>query len=245
MNIESNVINFLKYFEDTLQDVEKIAVGDTDLFKKIIYLSIIDTLGQCVCSLRVGERFTYFIKSFSNWPEYSKISLPHLVWFLELVPLTDFNDMRAFVYSKISLWNKDGIVDIGCDPEFSELEALWPNNIVLHEPFNKIKLEYFQHVNLLYRLRNHIVHQFRTPGYGMKALEGNTPMYHQMSHYKNGHYKSPLITWELVYPAGFLKNIIENGIKNLRTYLIKNEINPYDRFKFGTYWLEELNLPNN
>jgi hypothetical protein len=48
-------------------------------------------------------------------------------------------------------------------------------------------------------------------------------------------------TWQLVYPIGFLLNLIECGIKNLKKYFEDNHLNPYDCYKFGDYWIDELN----
>jgi len=35
--------------------------------------------------------------------------------------------------------------------------------------------------------------------------------------------------------------LIDNGIKNLKQYCIDNFLNPYDYYKFGSYWIDELN----
>lgn len=46
---------------------------------------------------------------------------------------------------------------------------------------------------------------------------------------------------ELVYPVNFFRKIAATCIDNLDTYLKDSQLDPYDYYMFGTYWISELN----
>jgi hypothetical protein len=48
-------------------------------------------------------------------------------------------------------------------------------------------------------------------------------------------------TIELIYPWRFLHRLCGTALEQLGPYYDQNEINPYDSFDFGTYWIRELN----
>jgi hypothetical protein len=88
-------------------------------------------------------------------------------------------------------------------------------------------VEQARYVELLYTYRNHLVHEFRKPGYGIELSDDpTTPYYHGME-------GSP---WELVFPGQFLHNLCGNCIDGLAVHLRTSGLNPYDAYKFGTLW---------
>ena len=74
----------------------------------------------------------------------------------------------------------------------------------------------------------------------MELTEDNEPFYHDMESYGNLE-DLPSVTIELVYPTTFLHNLCLSILANLEKYLTRNDINPFESYKFGTYWIEELN----
>jgi hypothetical protein len=48
--------------------------------------------------------------------------------------------------------------------------------------------------------------------------------------------------WKLVYPLRFFYKLCETGLTKLKEYLNDNQLNPYEYFVFGKYWIEDLNI---
>ena len=70
----------------------------SNLFKKILYVGILDALSKTVSypNQKNRERFVSLIRNFSNWKYAEKISLPHLVRLLQKVHSPEFSDLRAY-----------------------------------------------------------------------------------------------------------------------------------------------------
>ena len=127
------------------------------------------------------------------------------------------------------------------DPTYDEVVKLWPKDNDHKEPIEKISLQSLTHVALFWKLRNSIVHELQLPGYGIEALVTAKPGYHSMTDYTKGKNNNPIETWELVYPIPFVLKLIDSGIKNLKIYCQENKLNPYNYYKFGSYWIDEFN----
>lgn len=229
---------FIESFKDSIVKLN----SDNYLphLKRLACVGLLDTLAKCVANPRFSnyKRFTSFIKHFCEWDDNSKISLPHLVRFLKLVPSPEFEPLRKFAISKIEKWRHGETQYLDSDPSYKEVFALWPKDKEHKEPIEKISLQSLTHLTLLWKLRNSIVHELQLPGYGIDALVTTKPGYHSMTDHRGS---NPIETWELVYPVPFVINLIENGIKNLKIYCQENKLNPNDSYKFGSYWIEELN----
>jgi hypothetical protein len=104
--LHESIERFLDYFDKQLSIVKEVdfkeEVSDC-LFKKILYVGFIDALSKTVASPKKGnrERIVSFILNFTDWNNAEKISLPHLVRYLEKVPDPEFSDLREYVYSLI------------------------------------------------------------------------------------------------------------------------------------------------
>lgn len=237
-DLQIQINKFISYFTHKYEIIKNSKFEESDeLFKKILYVGIIDALAKTVFP-RPGnrERFVEFIKTFSDWGNGERISLPHLKRLLDFTPEPKYAEIRKFVVSKYSQWIPGHVIELENDPEYKEIIKYWPKGYVNSEIIEGIKLESIQHVHLFYSYRNSLVHEVRNLGYGIEenSLE-KEPSYHHMDTL-NGEK-----TWELVYPLGFFENICESCIDRLEKYLILNNINPYNSFKFGSYWREELN----
>ncbi len=54
-------------------------------------------------------------------------------------------------------------------------------------------------------------------------------------------FDDPLESVELVYPTLFFKSLATTIIEGVGEYFRNNRLNPYEYYKFGSYWLDELN----
>jgi hypothetical protein len=87
-----------------------------------------------------------------------------------------------------------------------------------------------------------LVHELRPLGYEFNLFEEKSPHYTPMSKMyrdsESGELRMGTHTWQLTYPEEFYYYLVDNAILNLKDYLITEQINPYDRFRFGSEWLD-------
>ena len=126
--------------------------------------------------------------------------------------------MAQFVKTKLENYrrfvNSVNISEI--DEEISALK-----NLSINEKEEEL-IEYCQHYSILYRYRNYLVHEARSPGGTMQsmAIDQYTACYHQYVNDERLH---------LLYPVGLMKRIVTNSVELLREYLKKKQIDPYER----------------
>lgn len=245
--IQEEIGLYFTYIESMKESINNLSSSNEEFTPHLKYLScvgLIDTLAKCTNNPNQKnnyKRFTNFIKVFCDWSDCSKISLPHLVRLLQLIPSPDFEKARKFANEKLAKWQHGKMHYLNSDPSYKELYDLWPKDKEHKEPIEKISLESITHLSLFWRFRNSIVHELQIPGYGMHGLVTKVPGYHSMTNQTGINKDNPIETWELVYPVPFIMELITNGIINLKQYFINNSLNPYDYYKFGSYWIEELN----
>jgi len=236
--VQKQIERFISYFQNKYEIIKETEFEANDeLFKKVLYIGIIDAISKTVFPRKGNRiRFVLFIEIFSGWKNCDRISLPHLVRLLEFTPEPEYSKLREFAFSAYEQWLSGDIIGLETDPKYKEIIKYWPKGKDNTEPIEGVKLESLKHANLLYTYRNSLIHELRNLGYGQEELSlGKEPSYHSMT------MEDGKDTWQLVYPLGFFENICETCVKNLKKYLIKNNINPYNSFKFGSYWKEELN----
>lgn len=189
------------------------------------------------------NRFIYFLERFCRWPDGERISLPHLVELLGKNPDPAFEKLRKWTLTRFKALPVHGgpPMPISHDPLFKEVNNEGPVSKEHRTPLEGIDLVSLKHFHLLYVYRNVLVHELRTPGYGMGFGEDDQePFYHGMSTVgSDGERTSSTV--ELVYPWKFLHHLCETSLGQLKEYFASNNLNPYDSFVFGTYWIRELN----
>jgi len=234
---EENINKFINYFENKVKSIHELKFHSSNIeFPKILYLAIIDTLSRVTMLANQGnrERFAKFILDFSDWPHLDKISLPHLLRFLEKYQILEFKALHEFSLYEIKKWSIISQIPLSYDFDYKQISNFLPNS--LPESFKKFSIEKFKHYNLFYNYRNFLFHEFREAGYGIEYPGDEESYYHFMEDQKNNEY-----SWELVYPLTFIKNICEKSIEHLRHYLILNDLNSYDQYNFGSNFITDLN----
>jgi hypothetical protein len=173
------------------------------------------------------QRFLKLIDDCSTWIDRNRVSLPLLSLNLSS---TVANKLEEKVLASLASWNYGRIYDLSVDPWEPELEPLAGNES------ERKAIQNSRHADLLYIYRNHLIHEFREPGSGMEMDQRDTvPYYHGMTHldHASGIVKE---SWELVYPLGFFKALVESCLQNLKAHLEQNALNPYSFYEFGTLW---------
>ena len=235
--LKENIERFLKVFKEQLDVIHNTDFKKSNsLFRKVLYNGLIDALSKTTAHPRKSnrERIVAFVRKFGDWSSCDKISLPHLVKLLGKTPDPEFSRLREYAFALIDKWIEGEIVSLDRDPDYRDVRELWPREIP--KPLEDIKLDFLQHANLFYEYRNTLVHELREPGYGMEFKSATEPFYHSMTDFD-----SSKKTWELVYPLGFYNRICETALEVLKEYYLKQRIDPYSCYSFGTYWIEELN----
>lgn len=235
--LEESVERFLGFFRSRVEEIKNLKCPQsTGLFRKILYSNLLDALSRTTAHPKKGnrERIVEFIRTFCNWSNCERVSLPHLIRLLEKVPDPTFSDLRGYAFSLFDQWSEGEIIRLDRDPDFQSVKKHWPKDIP--KPLEDIQIEFLQHVNLFYRYRNTMVHELRTPGYGMELPGDPSPFYHSMTDTD-----TQQNTWELAYPLQFYEKLCEDAIDKLKDYYLKDRIDPYSCYLFGTYWIEELN----
>ncbi len=233
---DDSIEQFCSYFKEQLQGVSSLSIDapvtqptniNIPMYQKILLVSIIDTLGRARFPdvHQNKERFILLIKECSDWQDSRRISLPQLSLSLQSIESTD-GRLADDVRKRLGSWESGRIHRISeVDPLIDEIIGL-ANSESEHKFITDA-----EHASLLYTYRNHLVHEFRQPGYGMEISDDDTsPYYHGMFDSKNDH------SWELVYPRSFFLNIVRSVLSSLKRHLIENKLDPYSFYKFGTIW---------
>lgn len=241
-NVQGDIDRFVEYFQSRLSEVKALTAEHAELYRRVLYVGIIDTLAGAAMPKRPSqhERFVYFLKRFCCWSDGERVSLPHLVQLLRKNPDPAFEKLRTWAlpkYKEMPAFSGE-LTPISSDPLCDEVRKMWPGGKEHRTPLEGIDLESLQHFHLLYAYRNSLVHELRMPGYGMEFGDRDEPYYHRMSTADGDDFAA---TAELVYPQNFMHKLCSAGLASVQQYFSANELNPYDSYVFGSYWLRELN----
>lgn len=240
--LPSHIERFISSFRGDVNQIEEITCKSGAVFKKTIYVSLLDALSRSVHSSNLGNRarFVSLIRSFGDWEHAEKISLPHLVRLLKLVPDPAYEELRIYADTKIESWKGNwGEIGLSQDLNTDEVSKHWLKG--KDQILGKVPVEHLRHCHLLWAYRNALIHELRAPGYGMEGYgDYEEPFYHELSTIGTEH-EPAKETIELVYPVPFFKKLCISVLSKLEDYLSRNRLDPYDNYKFGTYWIDELN----
>ncbi len=211
---------YVKFFKNRTKEIGEIDA--LPLFRKILYLVEIDTLSRAAFPEENGhkDRVIKFLDQCSNWCDKDRVSAIHLKQSLEdnekqSGPLLDL------VNERINSWPHEERIKPGRDLTLQEVreQAKPAEQKLVHET---------RYMELFYRYRNSLIHEFREPpewGHDL-ASDSVTPFYCGMD-FVNGNDK-----WKLVFPVKFLEHMCENCVRGIEEYLVRNNQNPYDSYDF-------------
>lgn len=242
-DLNSAVYTYITHFKTTVSRLETYELNPSDrVLKKNILVSVLDAISRTTSNYGDGnkERFTGIIAQFADWSDHSRISAPHIGYFLNHLRSPAFTPARAFIAQIIQQNSNGQFVLLSKDPELDEIRKLWPVPIE-QKLVGQLSLSSFSHLNLLYQHRNSLVHELREPGRGMEFHENHEePFYHGLTTVgASGRVETE--TLELVYPLKFYFKLTNNVLTNVENYLLSNNIDPYNSYRFGSSWIAELN----
>jgi hypothetical protein len=220
-DLESTIATYIEHFKAKVSGLEgyELHVEDRLLLKKNILVSVIDAISRVTSNSADGnrERFTGVVAHFGDWPDHTRVSAPHLSYFLRNLRASAFAEARRAIAETIEANSHGGFVLLSAGPELDAILKLWP---VPPEQklIGQLSLTSFTHLNLLYHHRNSLVHELREPGYGMEFHEDHEkPFYHGMTTVGADDVPGER-TLELVYPLKFYFQLTDKVMSNVEAY---------------------------
>jgi hypothetical protein len=224
---------FCAYFLREADEIERLAAPHTDgnrepsaasgpLYRKVLYITMLDTLAgirfdkKRYPDLFKGNRarFTRFVKDHCHWTDAELVSLPFLLDKLKEQNLEN-RPLGQYVSNKVAQFSTDdgGLLDVSAIDEHTSV-------LLRHAASEKEESSIweYQHIALLYRYRNRLVHESREPGNAMDLFDRSAPYYH-------GYLGDP--RWHLAYPLSMFKELLCDGLSSFQSYLVENSLNPY------------------
>ncbi|MBL8385372.1 MAG: hypothetical protein JNM90_19980 [Burkholderiales bacterium] len=244
MSIAESIAGFCAYFERQVENIGRVVIasdasGNADFgagsefrYRKALYVTAIDTLAGLrfhksaypQLSRQNRERFTRFVRQHASWPEGDLVSLPFLKEELESMKLLA-RPLGRHVVASVAQFSSDngGALPVAkIDEPISKLQSL------VSMEREEDALREYQHLALLYRYRNSLVHESREPGNAMEVFStSGEPYYH-------GYLRDP--QWYLAYPPALFEGLLKRSIGSFREYLISNAIDPYSLVEDKARW---------
>lgn len=229
-----DIDGFIEYFREQNREIATLEANP--IFRKILYLIEIDSLSRAAFPGLNGnrKRIVKFIDDCSNWPDKDRVSAVQLKVYLKEEGIQS-SQLCNFVNEHINSW------DSGSPPTYKVFPT---QDLTLQETEKRMTKQESRYVSkasykeLLYTYRNYLLHEFREPGNVRDPaidLGSNchTPYYRDT---ENSDPSSRGNSWELQFPVQFLCKLCADSINGLKEYLLKNGLNPYDSYKFGSNW---------
>lgn len=190
---------------------------------------VIDTLSKAVGGTGSNsDRVQNFVKKYGNWSDCERVSLPHISRLIELIPNAFTSALKSIVDEKMRSWSINAVWTIEKDPMISEFQNFWPAN--LPKEYKYFKIERFQHISLLYRFRNDLIHELKDHGQGHIDLK--KPYYHKVGF--NGYFR-------LYYSPVFIRNLALNCLNSSKKYFDEKRSDQHEFFSYGDFMYPELN----
>lgn len=221
------------FFTQVAQAQNEAEALQRPFFARVILISLLDALSRCAHpSLRGNrQRFVALIDDYAQWATSSAYSLRQLSLRLgEITNPSEYPGLRALapeVQSRMQSWPSAGTIVFSkdVDPTASDLAPL------LTHQLGKF-IEPIRYPNLLWRLRNFVIHELRNPGAGVDFELGEpSPYYHSLTH-ADGITQ----TWELYFPNELLSSLLSRCASNLSARLRRDDIDPWMAFPYDPKW---------
>lgn len=229
MTNQERTEQYVSYFREQLFSIDRL---QTRLHKKILLVIILDSLSRArYPSIQgVKERFVKMVTEEARWEHADRVSLYRVLLSLKA---QEGNALRERAITSLRTWQEWTMPGLEVDPILTNIARFASN-----EEEKKLLRE-STHSNLLYVYRNHLIHEFREPGHGKEMDQGEeSPYYHSLTNLTAG--RTNKQTWELVYPLGFFTRVVFSSLESLHEYLLKNDLDPYSFFEFGTIWKHKV-----
>jgi hypothetical protein len=240
MSASASVEQLCSYFEREIASIIRLrhqdeygseGNGNVRRYRKSLLISLIDTLAgirfhrttypQLAKSNR--ERFLRFVKEHAAWNMQHLVSMPFLNDALARGGIRD-SALAGHVRKAVAGFSTDSPLSVRATLIDKSLDVL--DKLATSEA-EKQALVGCSHPSLLYKYRNYVVHESRTPGYAMEVTD------EPEAHY-NGYINNP--SWHLAYPTAMFVDIATSSVASVRNYMHTNNVDPYLAVDDTTRW---------
>ncbi len=253
--VAEQVRRFERHYAGHIECVATDLPSDDDaLYSRIILTTLLDTLSSYAFEdKQVGARFVAFVSQFSGWEHAEHVSLFHLSRALEVHQQPEFSNLKLWAESELeaalpaepepSLIAHTSVREkrLAVDPTLETVLTEWPKNQGTPLNLGGFQAKHFTHAQLLYQYRNHLVHEFRVPGYGWEVDRTVEPFYQKQVTKLAADLKPLAERWELVYPLKFLLELCRTSLARLSKALLEEGRRPFSGRLEGSYWIRSLN----
>jgi len=234
MKLKEDLDLFFNHFENFRTSIINTNYSySPEISQSVLLCSIIDTISNVAyhnSNLSNNQKFTYFVDDFSGWENVDRISLVQLFYYLKDENDKKYEPIKTYVASKVANLKMGSVYKAEIDEYLHDLKYLK----VIEDEIRK-----FTYSRLLYKYRNFVVHELRTPGKGFNFIDSDEIHYHGLGHFGEN---INIRTWELVFPVNYLARLVKSTILNLKKYCESNSINPYKNIKTETLWIKKTEV---
>jgi hypothetical protein len=237
-----NRLTYFDYLRSQLDATDALDQFSYRVHRKLAYLTTIDALAAATFPLALNhERFTQLVNNFGVWESAERVSAPYLLRALRRNPDPAYSKVRRFLQDAVSDWVPLDMITISRDPEANHVGTHWPpGGKKFESAFHDLPWTRFKHLELLYKYRNSLVHEFRTPGHDFQ-LEGDKEPF-----YISGHdLKEPTAfheanEWHLVYPDAFLKTLSRTCLQRVEEHFSNDRLDAFRVLGSTEFWFASL-----
>ncbi|EMP4398165.1 hypothetical protein WD345_002574 [Vibrio parahaemolyticus] len=235
--VQDRIVEVRDFLQTRLTNIHDIQAHPDNLpvMQAMLYSSFIDALGATRYGSKVDtrERFTRVIIEYGNWLEAQYVCPMHLQRFLEISPGLPVLKQHIDVF--VDKWRADlgGIIFLDKAPTIDEIAEFWPDNG--SGKHHKKTLDHFTHVNLLYGMRNGLLHQqYAAKGLPLFPKEQNNVHYVFWNRNDEGE------RLELIHPPKFLASLCNTLLDNVMNDFEAKNKKPWDIGHFPNYLIDGL-----
>ena len=239
-DVPNRINRYSSYFNKQINAIDAMKSSkDRDssiMYRKSLYVCLLSALACGRYGKQQGkdrQHFLQLISDYSDWAERDRVSTVQLHY-----TLTKNKTLRAETPKSIMVLAGEKVREMQSGnvypvPAVDDEIDFYSNLISSTSPKVKNLIFGSRMQALLYDYRCHLVHEFRSPGYGIEMTgDGERAYYHSYINRKPG--------WELVFPLGLFKQICKSCVENLHRYYLAEGINPYGRYRFSSLWSDKF-----
>lgn len=209
------------YYKDKLNTINTI---DDLQIKKLVVVSMIDSLAQ-----------EYYNYTGSN----TKIFCNFVINFAKNYTFLDDVDVVTLYYENQTIFNLNNynldFLEDGYNYLVTQvIEKSESKDMINFANNNQINTDKHRYINLIYKCRSKLTHEFIDIGSHFKCLESNETI----NYLSCGKFKSDDIDWKISIPYSFLKNLFIECLDGYISYCKNKKIDPFENSKDYMYWYE-------
>lgn len=236
-----NVTTFFLAIDEIYDSIIKIeSTKYSDNHKTTLIFSLIDLLSKSVYGNQFNhsEKFQRALDEFFHWEYLNYVSVIMLNYELQKNHDHNFLELKLFVEQQLKTFPDGEALFLHHDFDIDVIRKIWPKD----KKLNNNKLENFTHKRLIYANRNSLVHEMRFKGLQFQLFEINVPHYYQLSKISLDDKGKKILTndvWQLKYPVIFFVDMFNQIRKNMESYMIEHNHDPFEKLNFSDNWLDK------